>query len=342
MQTPAGEKIIDTIEKMKIVIEGESNAHITAADIVINCFLIHVSAIVGAVGNAITLIILSRSVTKDTTSIILLSMAACDIFFLVNLSVSKCDCIVARFDSALADVYRVYVMSYVRSPGRWAEFTALSHTAVISFERFISVFFPLQASCWITRRRIVTVLVLIYSVWIIYFIPYAAFIFEIEWSYKNIYNRTLPSLRETKWFRENRLMLDTLSDIVGPTVGFLSAAVIAAQSSAIAHRLNHVSKQRINMVSKKMDGSRIDVKASRMLLVVCVLFNLCNFPGNLIYVYFYVDPSLKPPNKLHGLLTDVEELLLAVNAASNFFVYTLMSAKFYRSVIGLFGCRRLL
>lgn len=351
MQTIAGGNI-SSLEKMTTIQEGMSDSWISASDSVsdswisildsvINCFLIHVAAIVGVVGNAITLIILSRSVSKDSTSIILLSMAVCDLVFLVNLSVRKCDCVVARFDPELADLYHVYVVAYVRRPGRWAEFAALSHTFLISFERFISVFFPLQVSHWVTRRRTVAFLVSIYIAWTIYIIPYAAFNYEIEWSYNNILNRTLPSLQETSWFIENRFVLETISRTGVTTVGLLFSGVTAANSCAIAYRLSRVSKHRTKMVSKKMEGGRADEKATRMLLVVCVVFNACNSPGCVIYICFYVDPSPTPSGELHGLLADLEELLMAVNAAANFFVYMLMSTRFCRSVLDLLGCRRL-
>ncbi|CAG5119239.1 unnamed protein product [Candidula unifasciata] len=332
--------MVNTLQREDTDSEEVSNVYIKGADIVINCCLVHLSVLVGVFGNTVTLIILSRSAVRDTTSIILMSMAACDTWFLVNLSARKCDCLMARFDPVLVDIYNAYTVSYVRRPGRWAAFVAVSHTTLISCERLLSVFFPLKVSRMVNRRTILTALLGIYLSWPVCVVPFAAFNYRIEWSFNNFYNRTMPAIHETQWFTDNRLVLDIINDLVITMVTFSFAALVAANSCATACRLSQVAKQRSMMVSKKMEGSRIDIKASRMLLVVCCVFNICNFPGFVICIYFYLDSSLRPPDRLHKLLSDVEGLLLAVNAASNFFVYTLMSARFYNAVVALIGCGR--
>ncbi|CAG5121630.1 unnamed protein product [Candidula unifasciata] len=321
--------------------EESNNPYITISSIAINCFLIHLCAIVGTFGNAVAIIILSRKTFTDTSSVILLSMAACDLFFLVNLSVCKLNCIINMINPVIAEIYYPYIVSFIRRPSRLAMFLSVSHTVVISCERLLSVFFPLHVSQWITRKTTKRILVFIYCAWTAYVTPYAVFNYQIEWTFNSNYNQTMPTFRETQWFLENKPVFDLLTHIVINNITVLFTVIVAVNSCAISYRLNTVSKQRKLITSTNKNRSQIDVKASRMLLAVCVVYNVCNIPSSAIYLHFNIDSSLEPSNKLYMLLSDLEEMMMAINAAANFFVYTFMSGRFYRSVLRLIGCGRL-
>lgn len=315
------------------------DSSITTINIVINCFLVNISVIVGSFGNIVTVIVLSRGKIKDTSSILLISMAACDLFFLVNLFVGKLDCIISRFDPVLAQIYYPYIMTFVRRPGRMAAFISFTHTVIISFERVLAVFFPIQVSHWITCTSVLIVLAFVYLVWICAILPYAVANYEIEWTLKKNFTLMLPLLKETKWFIKNRSLFNLISEIINFIIGFFSV-VVAANCCAITCKLRYVLRHRSSMASKTSAGNKREAKVSRMLLVVCVVFSLCNLPGCSIYFQLFSNPAKKTTNALNSLLSNIEELMLAINAAANFFVYILLSEKFYKSVVSCIVCRR--
>jgi hypothetical protein len=307
--------------------------------ILISCALIHICAVVGAFGNIATLIILFRSRYKETSNIMLLSMAACDLFYLINLSSRKLDCIIERFDPSFAEVYQYHVVAYVRMPGRISIFISLTHVLIISYERLVVVFYPLKVSILITRTRIVIILVITYISCIVLELPWTVSRYEVHWEFSTNLNRTVPILKETEWFIKNKKNLDIASDVAINNINFLSSILVAVNCSAIAYKLHLVSKQRQLLTSAKGEGRRNDVKVSRMLLIVCAVFCLCSLSSFAIYFYFYLDSSMRPPSKWFALLCDLDEFILAVNSTANFFIYVLMSNKFYNSVISLLRCR---
>ncbi|CAG5121631.1 unnamed protein product [Candidula unifasciata] len=328
-----------TLQPGQAVHHKDNSPTITTINIIINCFLVNIAVIIGSFGNIITIFILSRSKVKDTSSILLISMAVWDLLFLVNLFVCKLDCIIFRYDPVLAQMYYPYIFGYVRRPGRMAAFISFTHVVVISFERLLAVFYPFQVSHWITEATILTILTCVYFFWIVSFLPYTVANYEIEWALTNNYTLMLPALRETQWFVQNKPIFTVISEIINGVIGSLSA-VVAANCCAITYQLHYALRHRSSITSKSSAGNRREVKISRMLLVVCVVFSFCNLPGFSIYIYFFADPDMKPPNQLFVLLNNVEELMLAVNAAANFFVYILLSEKFYKSVVSLFVCQR--
>lgn len=303
----------------------------------INCYLVHLVAFIGIFGNILSLVTLSSMGFKDTSNIVLLSLAACDLFYLVDLSTQKMACIMERFDPVLAQIYQPYMNSYVFIYGRLSMLVAVSHIVVISIERLLAVLYPLKVSQWVTRGRMCIVLVCVYLFWIILLGPWLVSYCVVEWKFSEIYNKTLPFQIVTDWYKTNRYVLKFFRDIIINVITGLFCLLVTVNCFAIAYKLQHIVKQRQTMTLSKVSRKDSDIKISRMLLIVCIVYCFCNIPSVLIILYLFISPETTLSNKWNTILLDLEELIMAINATADFFIYILMSAKFYKSVINLFA-----
>jgi hypothetical protein len=264
-------------------------------------------------------------------------MAACDVIFLIIAVSRRLDYFIQVFDPILAQLYEVYNARFTRNIGIMCMNISITHVVVISSERAIAVFFPLKLTELISRRKIITSLVMIYTVWTSYVSFWLIFCFEIEWFHSNTYNRTMPTVRRSDLFVNNLSIINVVGLIIVSTfVLSLIQSIVTFNCCAIAYKLHHVAKQRQTMTSNYSANNKSNVKISRMLLVVCIVFCLCSFPRTGFHIVFFLNPSIGPSNIFVALATDIEDLLHSINSVANFFIYVLMSNKFNNSVINFF------
>ncbi|CAG5126637.1 unnamed protein product [Candidula unifasciata] len=309
-------------------------------DIVINCYLVHFIAILGAFGNSITLIVLYREGFKDTSNIVLISLAGVDLCYLITLSVRKLSCVIYAFDYYSGHIYQLYTYTYVYVIGRLIMFISISHIAFISVERLLAVYCPLKVSTWFTNRNTTAIVMCIYLSWIIIMQPWLGFYRRIEWSFDTKYNHSCPSIVFTDWFTSNMSALSIVGYIVLNSSPCIFCCIITANCCALLYKLRLVAEQRSAMTSMNAKKSDVSVKVSRMLLTVCAVYCLCNVPSCVFYVFHQIFLMSALYQQLSSALRDFEEVLIAVNCTADFVIYTLLSAKFYNSVRKLFVCTR--
>lgn len=303
------------------------------------CYLAHFTALVGTFGNCITLVVLFRIGFKDTSNIILTSLAGVDLLFLVQFSTRKMTCIIERFDSFYADIHKAYTLCYVYTFDLVVVLISISHIVVISIERLIAVFFPLKVSQWFTHKSVTVILMCVYFYWIIALLPWFYSYRRVEWIYNRRYNRTYPSAVFTEWYKSNEAILKIFGYIVINSITGIFCGFVTAVSSAIWYKLRILANRRLTLTSTKVRKTDLDLRISRTLLSVCIVYCFCNIPSFIIYIGYYIFPVILEIVEVNAFVRDLDEVLLAINCAANFFIYILMSSKFYDSVTGLFKCR---
>ncbi|CAG5126636.1 unnamed protein product [Candidula unifasciata] len=314
---------------------------INILDTLISCYLLLFTTVVGIVGNSVTLIVLCRIGFKDASNIILLSLAGVDLFFLIQLFIRKLSYVIEIFDSFYAEIYRSYTVCYLYVFDLAPVLISISHIVVISTERLLAVFFPLRVCQWFTRKSVTMTLISVYLTWIIALQPWVYSHRRVEWGYNANYNRTYTYLVFTEWYISNAEILTFFGYIIINSVTGMFCLLVATMSCAIAYRLHILTKRRSTMTFKTVvKNSDLDLKVSRMLLVVCVVYCFCNIPSFVIYFGYYTFPVTVKHFELNNFLRHLEEVFMALNCTANFFIYVLMSSKFHGTVIRTFHVQK--
>ncbi|XP_005109692.1 FMRFamide receptor-like [Aplysia californica] len=316
--------------------DDDSELLIDAIELVINCFLIHIIAAVGSACNIITVLVLLKAGTSDTNTIILLSLAVCDLVFLLTLMVRKMDCVIARFDPVSAVNYLAYMTVYVTAASRMAMLISSGHIVVISVERFIAVMFPFKAKTLCSRGRVLAVVLGQYVAMLISGGPILGYC-TLEWSFDAKLNVTVATAQYSKFYLDHFDGLQFFNSIgLGIVRGSVSYLIVIICCGAVVYRLRQVSVQRLGMAAKP--GRQVDVKVSRMLLAVCVVFVITNVATFAVFLYSYQTEEANLISRLFYFLINIEEALFALNSSANFFIYIFMSSKFYKTFWSLFSC----
>ncbi|XP_005102537.1 neuropeptides capa receptor-like [Aplysia californica] len=324
------------------IIVGEKAAALMT--LVVNCIFTQIVAVVGCSCNLITVLVLRRDGYKDPTNLLLLSLAIWDLLFLLSLWLRKLRCPVAYIAELLggeenfmfAKRYNAYVTVYGVFPFyRTAMFVSMMHVVVMTFQRFLVVCFPLKVSQWVTVRSMMTVLVSLYVTSFAMFAPFFPGQ-AVGSAFDHKYNRTFP-IFEFSTFYETNLQIMTVynSGFVSIVRGPLSYFLVIFLSTVIVYKLSKADQKRSAMMSS---NSAHGVKVTRMLLVVCAVYVGCSSPSFMLFPTSFFVPWFGIGNAQFYLFLDVEELLQAINSSANFFIYILMSKKFYNTCRDLMLC----
>lgn len=305
----------------------------------INCILLQLIALVGIVANILTLIVLHRNGFKDANNILLFSMAAFDLLSIVTVSIRKLSYIFKQVRPEINKMFYPYATCSVSGLGRFALIISTAHVVVVSLERFLAVFFPFNVSHWVTRKRMTASLTIIVLSWLLVTSPYVFMYLRVEWSFDAKINITVPELRITDFYTRNEQILSFIDKVIINTLGGpVSILVVLTSCCLIFYKLRNVSRRRRKLCLKQHQ-SGIDMKVSRTLLAVCIVYIPVNVYGYLLYLAYYNIPKTDHVVQILAVFSDFEECLWVLNSAVNFFIYTFMSTKFYVSVKNLLSCK---
>ncbi|XP_005091705.1 FMRFamide receptor-like [Aplysia californica] len=311
-----------------------TNLVMETIELVINCFLIHIIAGIGSACNIITVIVLVKTRGSDSNTTILLSLALCDLAFLLTLTVRKMDCIIARFDPVAGLNHQAYMTAYVIVTSRLVMFISSGHIIVIAVERFVAVIFPFKAKILFSRRRVMIMLLSLYVVMAATATPYLGYS-GVVWSFNPAFNTTVSSVQFARYYLEMYEGLTNFNILVmGILRGPVSFTAVIACCAVIVHRLRQVSKQRETM-SSSSSQQQVNVKVTRMLLALCAVYVITNLATVSLAVYTFVTSSNLLGPTLY-FMVNMEEMLFALNSSANFFIYIFMSSKFYKTCRSLF------
>ncbi len=184
----------------------------------------------------------------------------------------------------------------------------------VTSDRFIAVWFPLQAKLLTTPKKAGIVLLVVVTVSLLLFFP------------------SLVAATDTCSIRDgyiNRLYDRTLWYIFFNTIYYGATISLLILNAAIAAKLVR-SPDLLKASHKKTPKVAVTVLAVSVAYVVCVL------PFNVVMTLAYF-PDFKPfkdPAVAEGVLT-MTRLLIILNHGMNFFLYIITSRNFRRSLVSL-------
>ncbi|CAL1536279.1 unnamed protein product, partial [Lymnaea stagnalis] len=287
-------------------------------------------SVLGIVGNTVNMIVLCRHGFKETTNIILVSLALNDFCYSVLNPICRLKRVIVYLDLPLSVTFTTFINIYVYPVVDVFVGLSFLHVTAIAVERFVAVFFPFYVSRVFTPYRVKVMLTFLY-VYTAGFIAPLFFNSTYEWFYDTGYNVTVARLINTRFYLDNygtfNLYLGVLLNNLFST---FTLAIIIVCSVAIIVKLKIMSfsdKQKNPETSTKTKSPK-NVKVVKMLLAVCLVNLVAFLPSAILDVYRRYVMIDYFSGEINAVIGNVNETLYQFNVSVNFIIYVTMSSKF--------------
>ncbi|XP_059162637.1 galanin-like G-protein coupled receptor npr-9 [Physella acuta] len=307
-------------------------------------------AVLGVLGNSVSLVVLATQGFKKSSNILLFALALSDLAFMLGAnSVLKLLYFSGRqegfvFPEGVARVcYYLYHVFDVLDWGGGT--TSMGLPTLITVERMIAVFFPLKFARIVTPRRTLAAVCLVY-VFCFGLQFYARAWFQFAYVLDPKLNVSVGLVKRSDLFWQQQAVSDVIEKMYTSTV--IPFSVVTAGCLAIGVKVKVASLARKNMTrfsstSRDRETSRLKSKpmsrTTKTLLSVCVFYSVACFFVSLpaIFPQIKVFPffSADAPNTTAVFVYNVLQFVLCVNGSVNFVIYVLTNTKFRRTFLQL-------
>ncbi|ODM95020.1 FMRFamide receptor [Orchesella cincta] len=295
-----------------------------------------VVALVGVIGNVGTIYNLSRKAMHSSTNLYLTALALSDLVYLLfSFSMSW---------RHIPIIKNIWLYWWYTPLGLWVT-DASSSTSVwltVSFtvERYIAVCHPMKKKIYCTERRAfgVSILVCIACIALTATTP-------LEWRAAVDFNQT-KSFNDTSYILEitefgksetYRLFYHWFTTIV---FVILPLVILSILNFFLIKTVRISRLQRMVMINEKLasvlnlQATRVENRITVTLIAVVILFLVCQIPTALVLIYTSIHLPERGSDEESLLLGlgNICNLLVAINAASNFLLYTELWGKYRKNL----------
>nr|BAO01090.1 neuropeptide GPCR A40 [Nilaparvata lugens] len=297
-----------------------------------NGIMLNVVAILGIIGNIISMIILSRPQMKSSINYLLIGLARCDtVLILTSIFLFGLPPIYDYTHTELLRTYnaKIYpcVTPYIFPLALTAQTVSVYLTLTVTLERFVAVCHPLRARslCTYGRARLYVTLIIVFS-----------FLYNlIRFWEANVVQETIMEdgqnstiyLVVASPLRSNPLYISLyIHWLYLIFIYFLPFTSLAFLNAAIYRQVRRANRerQRLSRLQRK------EIGLATMLLCVVVVFFLCNvlaLVNNLLESFYEI---------LIDELIKLSNLLVTINSSVNFVIYVIFGEKFKRLFLKIF------
>ncbi|KAI8795652.1 somatostatin receptor type 5 [Biomphalaria glabrata] len=239
-------------------------------ELVINCVLLQISALVGLWCSLVSLIVLSQfKVVSKSASILLLSLSVADFLFCLTISISRFSCILFRvLNVKTASTIDVNIFLMLSITSRLFYVNSITLGGVIALERFLVVFFPFRSPSIITPLKIKIAVVSVYILNFALLEP-VMFCFRKEVYYDVTEDSFVEIVVPTDFYINNYDALNIEVSLVHNNVFIGSSLIITLLlTPAIAVKLRMVVSERSKLTQRRFS---FDPTVAKMLVTVCAV-----------------------------------------------------------------------
>lgn len=287
-----------------------------------------ITCLFGILGNTISLIVLGQDKGNPAALFLLKSLAVVDttILILMFALAGLYAGILQKYYAEVLDRARAYIIAYVNP------FASITHSLMI----WLNVLIAANCYCAICKplsaKRICTLNKARLSALIVFFIA-ISFNLPRFFQYK-----VIPAGGDLQYadYEPTSIGHNTLFGLIYTNITYtlmvfiLPLIIISTLSVFMVYTLRRMRQERNHLVSCAQSSSHRDTdNISRVRMVMVMIFIICNMPERIreIIEYGYTGNSRKCSHVL-AVLFQICNLLLALNCASNFLIYSFFRKRF--------------
>ncbi|XP_062599035.1 FMRFamide receptor-like [Saccostrea cucullata] len=279
----------------------------------------------GLLGNVLTLVVLSQTNMLSSTNAFLSALAVSDMVSLINDIIYFSVMVLSKSSPEVAYHIYVHVYPFAHFVFNIANSVSSWLTVSVAIERFLLVCFPAKSRTMCTRSRAIAGTVVINAVMLSVSLPYA-FRYKAVPVFDNTRNVTMLELNLTNLWKDEQFSVYyswcinfLRCNIPLVILIILNACIIKALLKLRAkNRSRYIHRQRVTF----------------MLIIIIMKFLLCTTPDAILstfYGYGYTEDNYR----VRGI-REFTDMLLALNAGTNFVVYCVLSVTFRMNCRKLF------
>ncbi|XP_061195774.1 FMRFamide receptor-like [Saccostrea echinata] len=279
----------------------------------------------GLLGNILTLVVLSQTNMLSSTNAFLSALAVSDMVSLINDIIYFSVMVLSKSNPEVAYHIYVHVYPFAHFVFNIANSVSSWLTVSVAIERFLLVCFPAKSRTMCTRPRAIAGTVVINAVMLSVSLPYALRYKAVP-VFDGSSNTTLLQLNLTDLWQDEQFSVYyswcinfLRCNIPLVILIILNACIIKALLKLRAkNRSRYIHRQRVTF----------------MLIIIIMKFLLCTTPDAILstfYGYGYTEDNYR----VRGI-REFTDMLLALNAGTNFVVYCVLSVTFRMNCRKLF------
>lgn len=310
-------------------------------------FALVINPIIGAIGvvaNLISAIVISRSGLRKPSDIFLLALAVADFAcmmkslnfgWMLTYYRHKMPVNYLGWEMPLWAAYSCYVVDkiLIRTSNFAAGMSAFT-TVLITLERCLAIFLPLQFSNIVTPRRACLALV-ITALFLLPIYLFKVFLNGFLYYFHEKFNTSMGHQRNSDFTNSHWDGVQTFERYYITHFEItLPLALVIIGCAGISFKLTIVRNKQRTLVHGTPKNARSALRTTKTLLMVCLLYS----STRICYLFSYLpifDASRERTKNVSYLFVDVRWTLIEVNSACNIVVYVISNPKFKRALKSL-------
>ena len=321
----------------------------------ITMVLIPILGFFGSFGNLLSLIVLFHQRMRNQTNYILAALCISDTLLLIHSLVFSGIAIQVKMDPVKGLYNRAHVFPIVGAYTSIATARITSGlTTLLCVERFIAVYYPMQAHMTCTKRNTIIAIFLIFVSTFLVFLPFA-----FKWSAVTKVtpmNTTVTRGGLTNFYFENVTFYTIYGTTLNVIYRFIPLLIIPFLNVKMIMAVRRTWKLRRKMSighnnsTRRFSGKSVTYRngdeenhITIMLLIVTFVFFFCILPGaiNSIVTHVWKDYSRKgKARNLYRTLSSITYLFETINSSVNFIIYMACSKTFRSLYKNIFCCSK--
>ncbi|XP_022326458.2 FMRFamide receptor-like [Crassostrea virginica] len=309
--------------------------------LVVQKFLVPIITCAGVVGNVVSIAVLTHKSMKTSTNRYLTALAIFDMLYLVTSMILSLNHYKEISEKKFFQYFYLYSVVFVDI---WSNISVCL-TVTFTVERYVGVCHPMKgrAICTPKRAQIITCCVILFVI----IATSPEFLGREVYEEVNLGVTThrirYTSIGESKGYAVFYSWFIVLMFTFIPLTALLSFNIILIRSVCKANRIRRqMTYVAVNRPGETNSGEQ--TKITCMLISVAFVFILCQLPtAATICFNTYVELSGKTLTRSEGnylrIAGNVSNILISVNAAVNFILYSVMSTKFRKVFLRMF-CKK--
>lgn len=322
---------------------------------VVTICLIPLCCLFGTVGNMFSIGVLWNRRMRSQSNYILGALCISDTLFLLHSIFFTVLNLYRKFEPVEGEAMRAYVYPIVGAYGSvvTARITSCL-TTLLCAERFIAVYFPMQARTICTIKNTCIAIALSYLVTLVLFIPFTFKYKPVTFQLNENVSRTV--MNKTTFYMNNMTFYSAYGTTLNIIFRFAPLLIIVILNLLMIRAVHRTWKSRRKMSSMKETPSslRLSSRSNRhlkysdqnhitiMLITVSFVFVTCILPGAIHSIATHIWPkqynAFGRRKNMYICISTITFLLETINSSINFFIYIVCYRKFRQCYKEKFCC----